>query len=91
MRFIYGASFSRSLKKLHPNQKEALDQALMVLIKNSAAGEEKRGDLVGIFVLKFRSNKVEWLLAYRILSKKEIALLVVGPHENFYRDLKNSI
>jgi mRNA-degrading endonuclease YafQ of YafQ-DinJ toxin-antitoxin module len=91
MRFVYGASFSRSLKKLHPNQKEALDQALMVLIKNSAAGEEKRGDLVGIFVLKFRSNKVEWLLAYRILSKKEIALLVVGPHENFYRDLKNSI
>jgi mRNA-degrading endonuclease YafQ of YafQ-DinJ toxin-antitoxin module len=91
MKFVYGASFSRSLKKLHPNQKEALDQALMVLIKNSAAGEEKRGDLVGIFVLKFRSNKVEWLLAYRILSKKEIALLVVGPHENFYRDLKNSI
>jgi mRNA-degrading endonuclease YafQ of YafQ-DinJ toxin-antitoxin module len=91
MRFVYGASFSRSLKKLHPNQKEALDQALLILIKNSAAGEEKRGDLVGIFVLKFRSNKVEWLLAYRIVSKKEIALLVVGPHENFYRDLKNSI
>jgi mRNA-degrading endonuclease YafQ of YafQ-DinJ toxin-antitoxin module len=91
MKFVYGASFSRSLKKLHPNQKEALDQALMVLIKNSAAGEEKRGDLVGIFVLKFRSNKVEWLLAYRIVSKKEIALLVVGPHENFYGDLKNSI
>lgn len=91
MKFVYGASFSRSLKKLHPNQKEALDQALMVLIKNSAAGEEKRGDLVGIFVLKFRSNKVEWLLAYRIVSKKEIALLVVGPYENFYRDLKNSI
>jgi mRNA-degrading endonuclease YafQ of YafQ-DinJ toxin-antitoxin module len=91
MRFVYGASFSRSLKKLHPNQKEALDQALLILIKNSAAGEEKRGDLVGIFILKFRSNKVEWLLAYRIVSKKEIALLVVGPHENFYRDLKNSI
>jgi len=28
------------------------------------------------------------LLAYRIISKKEIKLLVVGPHENFYRDLK---
>jgi mRNA-degrading endonuclease YafQ of YafQ-DinJ toxin-antitoxin module len=91
MRFVYGASFSRSLKKLHPNQKEALDQALLTLIEDSTSGEEKRGDLVGIFVLKFRSNKIEWLLAYRILSKKEIALLVVGPHENFYRDLKNSI
>jgi mRNA interferase RelE/StbE len=91
MRFVYGASFSRSLKKLHPNQKVALDQALQTLIVDSTAGDEKRGDLVGIFVLKFKSNKVEWLLAYRIISKQEIALLVVGPHENFYRDLKNSI
>ena len=54
MKFVYGASFSRSLKKLHPNQKEALDRALLTLTKNSAAGEEKRGDLAGIYVLKFR-------------------------------------
>jgi mRNA-degrading endonuclease YafQ of YafQ-DinJ toxin-antitoxin module len=91
MRFVYGASFSRSLKKLNPNQKVALDQALHTLIVDSTAGDAKRGDLAGIFVLKFKSNKVEWLLAYRIISKQEIALLVVGPHENFYRDLKNSI
>lgn len=91
MKFVYGASFSRSLKKLHPNQKEALDRALLALTKNTAAGEEKRGDLVGIYVMKFRANQVQWLLAYRIVSKKEIALLVVGPHENFYRNLKTSL
>lgn len=91
MKFVYGASFLRSLKKLHPNQKEALDRALLTLTQNSAAGEEKRGDLVGIYVLKFRANQVQWLLAYRIVSKKEIALLVVGPHENFYRNLKTSL
>ena len=91
MKFVYGASFSRSLKKLHSNQKEALDKALLTLAKNSASGEEKRGDLVGIYVLKSRANQVEWLLAYRIISKKEIVLLVVGPHENFYRDLKTSL
>ena len=91
MKFVYGASFSRSLKKLHPNQKEALDRSLLTLTQNSAAGEEKRGDLVGIYVLKFRANQVQWLLAYRIVSKKEIALLVVGPHENFYRNLKTSL
>jgi len=30
-------------------------------------------------------------LAYRVVSKKEIKLLVVGPHENFFRDLKRKV
>jgi hypothetical protein len=30
------------------------------------------------------------LLAYRIVSNKELTLLVVGPHENFYRNLKRN-
>ena len=91
MKFLYGSSFARTLKKLHPRQKKALDNALQILIKNPEAGVEKRGDLIGIYVLKFRANNVEWLLAYRVVSKREITLLVVGPHENFYRDLKNSL
>ncbi|MSX67054.1 MAG: type II toxin-antitoxin system RelE/ParE family toxin, partial [Actinobacteria bacterium] len=32
-------------------------------------------------------NRV-WLLAYRIISDESIKLLLVGPHENFYRKLK---
>jgi hypothetical protein len=31
---------------------------------------------------------LQWLLAYRINGAKEIKLLVVEPHENFYRDLE---
>jgi hypothetical protein len=30
------------------------------------------------------------LLAYRVLAEDTIKLLMVGPHENFYRDLKRS-
>jgi mRNA interferase RelE/StbE len=30
------------------------------------------------------------LLAYRVLNDETLKLLVVGPHENFYRDLKRS-
>ena len=91
MRFTYGASFGRSLKKLHPHQKAALDNALKLLLENPQGGDEKKGDLDGIFVLKFKVNRIEWLLAYRVVSKKEITLLVFGPHENFYRNLKNSL
>jgi mRNA interferase RelE/StbE len=30
------------------------------------------------------------LLAYRVLDESAIKLLMVGPHENFYRDLKSA-
>jgi mRNA interferase RelE/StbE len=86
----FGSNFSRTLKKLHPNQKKALDRAVASVATTPEIGEPKVGDLAGIYIYKFKVNKVEWLLAYRIVSKKHINLLVVGPHENFYRDLKNN-
>ena len=51
-------------------------------------GEAKAGDLVGIWVYKFRLSNEVCLLAYRILDEDSIKLLTFGPHENFYRDLK---
>lgn len=86
----FGSNFSRTLKKLHPNQKKALDRAVASVATTLEIGEPKLGDLAGIYIYKFKVNKVEWLLAYRIVSKRQINLLVVGPHENFYRDLKNN-
>ena len=88
MRVNSSSSFSRNLKKLHPNQKKALDRAVQVITATPAKGESKVGDLAGISIYKFKVNKMEWLLAYRIVSKNLITLLVVGPHKNFYRNLK---
>ena len=51
-------------------------------------GEAKVGDLVGISVYKFRMANQLCLLSYRVLDASSIKLLTVGPHENFYRDLK---
>jgi len=87
MRITHSPSFARALNKLHKNQKLALDQALLELSINPALGEQKRGSLTGIFVFKFRISNTEYLLAYRFQSDDEIRLLVLGPHENFYRDL----
>jgi len=53
-------------------------------------GDAKVGDLVGIRVYKFRMGQLLCLLAYRMLDGANIKLLMVGPHENFYRDLKRS-
>jgi mRNA-degrading endonuclease RelE of RelBE toxin-antitoxin system len=90
MKFTQAPSFIRTVKKLHPNQKKALDKAVRVLAERPSLGEAKVGDLAGIYIYKFKIENLEWLLAYRIQSKSYLTLLVVGPHENFYRDLKRA-
>lgn len=88
MELLFTPTFARQLKKLHKNQKTSLDKALRQLVENPYLGEEKTADLEGIFVLKFIMNRDKWLIAYRIISEESIKLLLVGAHENFYRDLK---
>jgi mRNA-degrading endonuclease RelE of RelBE toxin-antitoxin system len=85
-------SFSRVAKKLHARDKKVLDQAVTEVASNPLIGEEKRGDLSGVFVYKFKLNNQETLLAYELSPNKmtpdEVILLGVGPHENFYSQLK---
>jgi mRNA interferase RelE/StbE len=88
MQILQTPSFSRGVKKLHLNQKKALDKAIKAVSKNPEIGDPKVGDLEGVRVYKFTINDLKWLLAYEVVSKKKIILLLLGPHENFYRDLK---
>lgn len=88
MELLLTPTFARQLKKLHKNQKTSLDKALRLLSENPILGDAKRADLEGIFVFKFMVNREQWLLAYRIISAESLKLLLVGPHENFYRALK---
>ena len=88
MHILVTPTFERAVKKLHRQQKAELDMAVRGIIDDSEIGEVKVGDLVGIRVHKFRMGKQLCLLAYRILDEDSIKLLTVGPHENFYRDLK---
>jgi mRNA interferase RelE/StbE len=88
MKVLAAPSFLRTSKKLHANQKKALDKAIKVISVDPHVGKAKVGDLAGIAVYKFKVQGVEWLLAYRVISSRELKLLVVGPHENFYRNLK---
>ena len=85
-------SFARVLKKLHSQDKAVLDAAVQAVASDPTLGEEKRGDLSGVFVHKFKLNKQETLLAYRLqpdkLAPEALVLLAVGPHENFYAQLK---
>ena len=79
---------------MHARDKKVLDQAVREIANDPFVGEEKRGDLVGVFVHKFKLNHQETLLAYELNPDKqhpeEVVLLGVGPHENFYTQLKRN-
>ena len=91
---IASPSFARIAKKMHGKDKLVLDQAVKAVASEPLLGEEKRGDLSGVFVYKFKLNNQETLLAYELSPDKTkpetVVLLGVGPHENFYKTLKRN-
>lgn len=81
--------FARAYKKLHDNVTADVDAATEQVAENPAIGERKKGDLADLFVFKFRSQNQLYLLGYSVDEKVHLIYLeAVGPHENFYRDLK---
>lgn len=90
MRLVVTPTFERIAKKPHQKQKADLDQAVRDVAGQPELGELKVGDLSGVQVYKFRMSGQLCLLAYRMLDKDTIKLLMVGPHENFYRALKRN-
>ena len=91
-RILDTPSFNRVVKKIHARDKKDIDAVIRAIASNPAIGEEKKGDLLGIFVYKFKLNKHEVLLAYRLQPSKfkpqELILLSLGSHENFYSNIK---
>lgn len=80
-------AFKKAYKRLHNNEKTVVDDAIREIVKNPAIGEEKKGDLAGVFVYKFKLKVKEFLLAYEYDETTRL-LLALGVHQNFYRDLK---
>jgi mRNA-degrading endonuclease YafQ of YafQ-DinJ toxin-antitoxin module len=79
--------FKRAYKKLHAPQKQAVNDAVVAICENPNLGEQKKGDLAGIFVYKFTCNTQLYLLAYAF-DPATLTLVLLGTHENFYRELK---
>ncbi|MEQ1668573.1 MAG: type II toxin-antitoxin system RelE/ParE family toxin, partial [Sulfuriferula sp.] len=64
-------TFNKTAKKLFDRDKKAMDTAVKAIVDNPTIGEEKKGDLSGIFVFKFKMNKQQILLSYTLLPNKE--------------------
>lgn len=82
-------TFKKAVKKLKPNQKEDLDKAVEALMAEPTLGVHKKGSLAFLSVYKFKMNKQLTLLGYNFNDGAlTLELIALGPHENFYRDIK---
>ena len=82
MNVVQKGEFKRAYKKLHDNQLDAANRAIEKIIT-------KKGDLAGVRVYKFPILDQLFLMAYEH-DGENLTLRALGPHENFYRDLKRS-
>lgn len=89
MNVVQKGEFKRAYKRLHDNQLDAVNSAIEKVIGNPLEGEQKMGDLAGIRVFKFQVVNQLFLLAYS-QDEDTLILRAMGPHENFYRDLKKA-
>jgi mRNA interferase RelE/StbE len=87
MNICQSRSFEKKVKKVSKSEKDTLDREVRRIAANLGIGEEKKGDLRGVFVHTFKLKTIQYLLAYRKVGS-DLALVTIGPHGNYYRDLK---
>jgi mRNA interferase RelE/StbE len=88
MKIYQSRIFENKVKKLSKQEKEILDDEIKNIEEDPLIGEEKKGDLRGVHVYKFKIKSIQYLLSYRMI-KAGLELIMFGPHENYYRELKS--
>jgi len=90
MKIYQSRLLEKKVKKMTKAEKEALDREVRNIAENINIDEEKKGDLKGVFVRKFKIKTNLYLLAYRKCGA-DLELVMIGSHEIYYRDLKNHL
>lgn len=90
MKVSQSRSFEQKVKKFSLAQKLELDEQIKQIMEDPAIGTEKKGDLRGIYIHKFKIKTTQYLPAYRIVDEN-LELIMIGPPQNYYRELKKYI
>jgi mRNA-degrading endonuclease RelE of RelBE toxin-antitoxin system len=88
MNALYKPAFRKFVKKQGRAFQLAIEDEVHEVLKTPQAGEQKKGDLTGLIVHKFKFHGQEYLVAYSI-EARDVVFYMIGTHENFYRDLKS--
>ena len=84
---LYKPPFRKFVKKQTRPLQLAVEDEIERIVEDPVIGESKLGDLQGTQVHKFKFQRQNFLIAYRV-TEPEIIFYTIGTHENFYRDLK---
>jgi hypothetical protein len=90
MKPFYKPPFKKYVKKQARPSQLSIEDEIDKIIESPELGETKKGDLREFRVHKFAIKKQKLLIAYKVFTD-EIFFYMVGPHENFYRNLKKYI
>ncbi|MBN1841736.1 MAG: type II toxin-antitoxin system RelE/ParE family toxin [Deltaproteobacteria bacterium] len=88
MKILQSRQFERKVKRFIKQEKKSLDKQILRIADNPGIGSEKKGDLRGVYVHTFKIKHTQYLLSYRF-AEENLELIMIGPHENYYRDLKS--
>ena len=88
IKIIQSPLFQRQKKKLHKKQIKILDNGIRKIVDTPGIGQEKKGTLKGVRVYKFHIDKQLYLLAYE-MNNDVLNIIMIGSHENYYRELRN--
>ena len=88
MQILQSGSFKKRARRFRKQEKRILDNQIRKILKDPAVGQEKKGDLRGIFVHKFKIHATQYLFSYRFVGDN-LEVITIGPHENYYRDLSD--
>ncbi|MBU4127729.1 MAG: type II toxin-antitoxin system RelE/ParE family toxin [Proteobacteria bacterium] len=87
MKLFQMPRFKRYVKKLPRQFQQVVLDAVEEILADPEAGQLKKGDLNGFRIHKFTMGRQLTLMAYKV-ENDSLVLYQVGPHENFYKNLK---
>jgi len=87
MKALQMPRFRNYVKKLPYQLQQVILDTVEDVLNNPDLGELKKADLEGFRVHKFTMMRQLTLLSYKV-ENDSIVFYQVGPHENFYKDLK---
>ncbi|HCC68285.1 MAG TPA: addiction module toxin RelE [Nitrospiraceae bacterium] len=90
MNILYKSVFKKFVKKHSRPFQLVIEDEVERIINNPSIGAEKKGDLTGFRVHKFKFHSQEYLIAYK-MQGNVILFYMIDTHENFYRKLKRYI
>ena len=79
--------FKNYVKKLPHHFQQIVLDAVENILANPDVGILKKGDLEGFRVYKFKMVRQAILMVYKV-EDDSLVLYQIGPHENFYKNLK---